>query len=670
MLSLGRATAGLPVRIHASEILLCTEGTVSLAGRKQVIPVNQAAQQLSVLFSALIRVATGNMPALATAAKRAAQYKESERVFAVITQALIPLNRGAAKRALARLARETVRAKRQGLLEVDAAQGQLDPPPAPPAIEPIAAAKPRATVVETHEADPEIVVLDEQDIVLVGEPWSDERLAQAVLATDQPAPERRPKSVPPPLHPRSTGENRAGPPTNARDHADSFTTVEPTPTVLDTHVVARHDLQSERLAAPPSTADDGAPKSQEPPPQHPPSVDVASNLPTAAQTPEKANAAHRCAAERLIGPNEPDVLSAHASPDSLENPSAPNFAEEQDTEELDAEALTELLEPKKVTSEEPIADPIALPTLTRPSRLDELLESFGDSDEESAIGSAASSLKKLAQLEPTPPPANVYELTPSVPLSQRAPVPSMRISGFPSANDDDSGAMAPQTILSQRLRASRTPLAIGTAVVSVFVILASLLFLGDDEAPPAQTSSATPLPAAAHVTGCHANLALRDLPSPHEILLKLGDAPFESRAIPTGVRLELVATAPGHQAERIVVPPDAEWQPVDGKRIMPLRLSLRQGDEQRWPSAPAARVGGTGPKGFLSVSSRAPNTELWLVAGAGHSSRNAVTVRCDDAAELLIVNPRHPDKRKRLRVEPPLLRAAAETKAGAIPVMP
>ncbi|MFP6686193.1 MAG: hypothetical protein VB934_15860, partial [Polyangiaceae bacterium] len=505
-----------------------------------------------------------------------------------------------------------------------------------PAIEPPPAAKPPATVVEAHGEDPEIVVLDEQDIVMVGEPWSDERLAQAALATDRPAPPPRPKSVPPPLHPNRASEDLAGPTFDVRGNADSSFTLEPTPTVTDATVDARHELQSEPLASHPGAAD----------PQKP----IAS--------------AHR-EAERVVDPNVPDLPSANATAGSREEPAVSTIAEEQDAEEL-----TELLEPKSARSEEPIADPIALPTITGPSRLDELLDCFGDSDEESAVGSAASSLKKLAQLDPTPPPADIYALTPSVPLSHRASVPSMRISGFPSVNDDDSGAIAPQTILSQRLLASRTPLAVGATVVGVIAIIASVLFLGDDEAPPAQTISATPLPAAAHLTGCHANLALRDLPSPHEILLKLGDAPFESRAIPTGVRLELVATAPGHQAERIVVPPDADWQPVDGKRIMPLRLSLRQGDEQRWPSAPAARVGGTGPKGFLSVSSRAPNTELWLVAGAGQGSRNAVTVRCDDTAELLVVNPTRPDQRKRLRVEPPLLRAAAETKAGAIPVMP
>ncbi len=651
MLGLGRATAGLPVRLHASEILLSTEGTVSLAGRKQAIPLNQAAQQLSLLFSALIGVATGNMPALATAAKRTAQCREIERVLAVITQALIPLNRGAAKRALARLARETVRAKQQGLLELEAAQGQLDRPPTPQpqAIESPPAAKPRATVVEAHGEDPEIVVLDEHDIVIVGEPWSDERLAQAVLASDRPAAPPRSKSVPPPLHPNRASEDLAGPPADVRGNAGLSFNFEPTPTVIDAHVDTHHELQSEPLASHPSAANPQKPVAR----------------------------AHR-AAECVVDPNVPDVPSANAAAGSLEEPAVSTIAEEpeeqdaeeQDAEEQDAEDLTELLEPKSARSEEHIADPIALPTLTAPSRLDELLDCFGDSDEESAVGSAASSLKKLAELEPTPPPADIYALTPSVPLSHNASVPSMRISGSPAVNDDDSGAIAPQTILSQRLLASRTPLAVGTTVAGFIAIIASLLFLGDDEAPPAQTSSATPRAATTHVTGCHANLALRDLPSPHEILLKLGDAPFESRAIPTGVRIELVATAPGHQTERIVVPPDADWQPVDGKWIMPLRLSLRQGDEQWWPSAPAARVGGTGPKGFLSVSARAPNTELWLVAGAGQGSRNAVTVRCEDTAELLVVNPTHPYQRKRLRVEPPLLRAAAVTNAGAIPVMP
>jgi hypothetical protein len=620
MLGIGRATAGLPVRIHASEVLLSTEGAVALVGRKQSMPMDQACRQLSLLFKGLLEVATGHVPALANAARRSDPCDDVGQLYAIVTQALIPLNRGAAKRALARLARETTRAKQQGLLALKGLAGELE--------------EPAATVSDDPcDEAPEIIIVDEQEIQLVDglelieEPAASDvgqhaaqHAAQHTEGNAARAPES-PKLVPPPLRrpdaALSSSNAEAASPCRASDDAAEQHVSEPTPTFIDAELRTQHVVHRD----PPDDGgdDDGADDDVLAKPGAMPSGQPAAST---TATPDAGGCAAP-AAQAAAPPTPPCV-----------------------------------------------DDPIAMPTQTTPSRLDELLDVFGGADDEFEVSTAARGLKRLAQLEPTPLASQVYDLTPSTPLYEDPSIPSLRISGIPQQMDDDSGAIAPQIVLSERLLASRMPIALGAGLVCAAVAVGALLSRGGDDAASRPVTADVASPTATKVTGCHADLALRDLPSPHEILLKLGTAPFESRAIPTNVRLELVATAPGHQAERIVIPPDADWKLVDGRRIMPLRLALGRGDDTRWPSAPAARVGGTGPKGYLSVTSQVPGAELWLVAGAGSGTRNAVVLRCDREAELLVINPARPSMRKRVRIEPPLLRAAAETKAGAIPVMP
>ncbi|APR87166.1 hypothetical protein A7982_12515 [Minicystis rosea] len=138
-LAIGDATSRLPFAIDERAVMLTTEGNVGITKRGEMLPPKQAAAGLRQILARLLAASTGTtMPALATAGRAR---EESDRgVDAVVDEieaALIPVNRAAARRALARLARETIKAKEQGKLRRSAAR----PPEAAPKVE---APKPEA----------------------------------------------------------------------------------------------------------------------------------------------------------------------------------------------------------------------------------------------------------------------------------------------------------------------------------------------------------------------------------------------------------------------------------------------------------------------------------------------------------------------------------------------
>jgi hypothetical protein len=165
-------------------------------------------------------------------------------------------------------------------------------------------------------------------------------------------------------------------------------------------------------------------------------------------------------------------------------------------------------------------------------------------------------------------------------------------------------------------------------------------------------------------------LDLRDLPTPHEVLVGLGRAPLMTRALPTGVRIELIVLAPDHQPKRIVVPADAEWRSEDGKRMLSLSAQLEPGAMTRWPDAEAGEVGGVGQPGFIGFEASPSEAELWLVVAAGDANNSRITVPCNETAHLLVVDPSNPSQQRRVAVEPELLRAAADKGSAELSLRP
>jgi hypothetical protein len=139
-LAIGDATARLPLRLDPKHITVSAEGTVTVARSRDVVAPVEAASTLRALLASLLTRSVGTMPGLRTAARaRAESERGVESVVEEIEAALIPVNRAAARRALARLARETARARDGGALRVVpldlAAPPALAPSSVPPRVE-------------------------------------------------------------------------------------------------------------------------------------------------------------------------------------------------------------------------------------------------------------------------------------------------------------------------------------------------------------------------------------------------------------------------------------------------------------------------------------------------------------------------------------------------------
>jgi hypothetical protein len=137
-LAVADALARAPQSLSASEIALSTEGTVSVP-RGGVSTALDSERALRSLLASLLSTSPNSTPALGAAARREASAGVSS-LISELEGALIPVNRSAARRALARLARETDRVKQAGGLRSSSRASSRPPPkPAPPVAEPLRA---------------------------------------------------------------------------------------------------------------------------------------------------------------------------------------------------------------------------------------------------------------------------------------------------------------------------------------------------------------------------------------------------------------------------------------------------------------------------------------------------------------------------------------------------
>jgi hypothetical protein len=182
-LAIGDATSRLPLLHDDRALMLTTEGGMSASRRGDVVSPEKAAKAMRDTLARLLAVSTGSMPSLAAAARpRDESARGVDAVIEEIEAALIPVNRAAAQRALARLSRETLRAKEAGKLKPKRA-ASVRPPPRPPVVV-VAVAAPR--VVFSEPPAPPVVAEPEPSRAVFSEPEP----SQAVF------------SEPPPLAPR------------------------------------------------------------------------------------------------------------------------------------------------------------------------------------------------------------------------------------------------------------------------------------------------------------------------------------------------------------------------------------------------------------------------------------------------------------------------------------
>jgi len=116
-LAVADASSRLPFRLEDPMVSLTTEGTVKVARGNTVIAPDESARRMRDMLARLLAHSIGSAPALAAASRPRGESPEGVDGFIrELEAALVPVNRAAARRALARLARETARARHAGRL--------------------------------------------------------------------------------------------------------------------------------------------------------------------------------------------------------------------------------------------------------------------------------------------------------------------------------------------------------------------------------------------------------------------------------------------------------------------------------------------------------------------------------------------------------------------------
>ncbi len=169
---------------------------------------------------------------------------------------------------------------------------------------------------------------------------------------------------------------------------------------------------------------------------------------------------------------------------------------------------------------------------------------------------------------------------------------------------------------------------------------------------------------------CKVSLTVSQVPQDAEVLLRVGQAPADVERMPKGPRLEFVATAEGYAPRRVVILKDAPWETgPDGKARYELAVQLdpskaKPGQQDPWPaSEPGSEVGGTGQPGTVHIVGTPRGAELWLLAGVGPQAQ-IEQLRCDADVELLVAG----RVRQRLKVTQKEMEAFPVDAAGIRPV--
>jgi hypothetical protein len=172
---------------------------------------------------------------------------------------------------------------------------------------------------------------------------------------------------------------------------------------------------------------------------------------------------------------------------------------------------------------------------------------------------------------------------------------------------------------------------------------------------------------AAQQKSCRVTLIVSEIPSNAEVLLRMGQSPVDVPRMPVGARLEFVATAEGFAPKRGVVPAAQAWDPgPDGKPRYSLAIQLdkstaKAGSLDPWPvGEPGTEVGGRGAPGTVQVIANPKGAEIWLLAGVGPEAR-IEQLPCEQDYEVLLANQ---SLRKRLAVTAKDIAERAEAPAG------
>ncbi len=645
--------------VDPKTVFISEEGTVALVRPKRDPPTGNAEASVRRLLAKLLEASGSGTPALTAAAKR----KPGNGLPALVEEleaALIPVNRSAGRRALARLAREVKRV----LLGVG--RNASVPPVVKDAGPRGVAPHPRPALRKKAPEDvpPKQAGGFEEEAATVKR-----QNELAALAKDAEE-AHRDESAAPPVVEATPAASPVVPP--ARPSSPRTSSIPPPPVATSAPPLAPPPPKREPTP-PPAEA---KPKLEPPPPTMfgPDDVDtllasfevssaheekqMARELKAIAglsPTPPPPDAKTLAELTKDVGKDLPKKLEPSAQRDSI--------ADGDGVEALLALADASAPPPTTSTKANDPPAPVAAANLP-PSPI------FGPPASPTASANvpgapAALRQSKDADLLPTrdEPSRDAAKPEPAKPRASKAdatgPHPAAPGSGSKRAAPDPR-PRAPRTAMAMLVLAL-VVLVAGTGVVWKY---APQIFTGKKKPLPTATT-AQPVPPAPK---CKVSLVLKDVPVGAEILLRMGQAPVDVERMPVGTRLELVATAEGYAPRRAVIKEDATWEKgPDGKpRIeVPIQLDpskAKPGTVDPWPAAePGSQVGGSGPPGTIHVVSNVRGAEVWLLAGLGPEAR-IDQLRCDSDIDVLFAGP--PGLRQRLHVGEDQINAAAPDAQG------
>jgi hypothetical protein len=623
--------AASPVLID--EHLCCMQvegGRVTTLSRRVAHPLD-AERGLRQMLRKLLEVSSGRSPALHNVASLPPK-GDLVALVAELESALIPVNRGAAARALSRLGRETIRERRPSFA----------PGEAPP------------TTELAGDIAPPVPAADDTEPMQVGHVVAgpaDARESQETLA-------RYVTSLEPSL-PRFSLDSSGDAPGRASD-AEEF--VEEPPT-------ARRETIDEARPAVTSTDDVQSLLDDCLPEGEPPAVVGRAVLPPPTPPPPRVPTPRPGAVLPPVTPPPPPAQPAPASakretpPPSaagpLPSPTPPPAA-------LPAVAVAASSPPKE-PSRDAAGEPIFSSYPPSSARgVDELLQDFLSKSSRKQ-GRVAADLRKMVGVDgaeggetrvregdesPFPNAGGATDFYTST------PPPRTASSAVPDLKLDDHVVRPPRR---------RGVYAIFAAVILAALAGAALLrfepgFLSgrtptvveEERRAAAEVASAM----AEHpVQACRATLVVTDVPTGAEVLVRSGLAPVDAERVPTGARLEFVALADGYAPRRGVVPQGASWDTPNGRPRFELPIVLEKsraktGALDPWPPAePGSVVGGQGAPGTVHVVTSPRGAEVWMVAGGGPEAK-IESLPCSAAMDLLVAGAQQGQPlRRRLHVE-------------------
>jgi hypothetical protein len=602
--------------VDPRSVYIGEEGSVALVVRpRREQPAGDAEASIRAILTKLLEVSGSQTPALASAARR----RPSAGLNGLVEEleaALIPVNRAAGRRALARLAREVKRVTLGVGRNASLAPG--DPAP-------------KRGSSPSHTAAREGGMRAPQD---------DPRPVPRSGFTEEPLTSARREVLPDPMAAAPAGRTPEPPSSFASSASDAPVTRSTSPdgSELPTLEVRKDQIAASlvgRSGVPPKVEVRTGFGTPSPGPPAARAVDEVDHLLASFGVSSHGEQSQRNELKALVGlePTPPPPGSARE-----DEPPARN-ASESDVESL--LAISDTGPPVAAGARPGAASP---PTAISPTLASEPYRASGR-----ALPAATASAA-------TPQARGPREGAPSAGASDERSAGARAVPTAPSARR--LAEMASEPNISPPRDRSLTVFALVILVLGGIAIWSLRpALLGGHEPPPTPApvtaASASEAPALAARSHCRASLVVTGAPANAEVLLRAGQAPVDVEKMPVGPRLEFVATAEGYAPKRAVIPAGAIWDSgPDGKPRYEVAVQLdhsraRPGTMDAWPAGePGSDVGGKGSPGTVHLVSTPRGAEVWQLVGLGPDAE--FDVKCGGEVELLVAGPT--TLRKRIRV--------------------